>query len=217
MEKLVHDKSYLREKIAGHCRKGSVLGTSFQHYRAWTMWMKKSKVTRISGKFFHKQKYLTNLGVTPEDRVIAAMGKLSQELGGKKTNHISETKLDQLTSLGEILKKRIEDEEEQDRSARQSNNQTILQSTQHKFSNRNFPIATKPYPRFPDTTPTTSKPRTAPDITPAARFPRVSPLQQTPSPTAISPPTTPPRVQPQRRSPRLAEQASERAVDIEIQ
>ena len=72
--------------------------------------MNKSKAARISGKVFHKHKYLTNPGVTPEDQVIAAMGKLCQELGGKKTNHLSETALDQLTSLGEILKKRIEDE-----------------------------------------------------------------------------------------------------------
>ena len=104
----------------------------------------KSKATRISGKVFYKHKYLTNPGVPPEDRVIAAMGKLYQELGGKKTNHLSETKLDQLTSLGEIIKKRIEDKEEQDRSARRRKNRTILQSTQHKFSNQNFPIATKP-------------------------------------------------------------------------
>ena len=82
------------------------------------MWMTKSKATRVPGNVFHKHKYITNPGFTPEDRVIAAMGKLSQELGGKKTNHISETNLDQLTSLGEITKKRIEDEEEQDRSER---------------------------------------------------------------------------------------------------
>ena len=158
-----------------------------------------------------------NPGVTPEDQVIEAMGKLSQDLGGKKTNHISETTLDQLTSLGEILKKRIEDEEEQDRSARQSKNQKIQQSTQHKFSNLNFPIATKPPLRVPETASSTAKLRRAPDQNPAARFPRVRPLQQTPSPAATPPTTTPPRVQPPQRSPRLAEQAAERAVDIEIQ
>ena len=74
------------------------------------MRMTKSKDTRVSGKVFHKHKCLTDPGVTLEDRVIVAMGKLSQELGGKKTNHLSKTALDQLTSLGKILKKRIEDE-----------------------------------------------------------------------------------------------------------
>ena len=111
METLVHDKPHRRKTFSKHCSKGHVLGTSFEHYHAWKMWMTNSKSTRISGKVFHKHKYLTNPGVTPEDRVIAAMGKLSQELGGKKTNHLSETTLDQLTSLGEILKKRIEDKE----------------------------------------------------------------------------------------------------------
>ena len=181
------------------------------------MWMTKSKATRVSGKVFHKHKYLTNTGVTQEDRFIAVMGKLSQELGGKKTNHISKTTLDQLRSLGKIIKKRIEDKEEQDRSERQSKNQTILQSTQCKFSNRNFPISTKLSPRVPETAPTTAKPRTISDQTPDTIFSRVIPLQQTPSPTAISTPTAPPRVQPPRRSPRLAELAAERAVDIEIQ
>ena len=48
------------------------------------------------------------------------MGKLSQKMGGKKTNYLSKTKLYQLTSLGDILKKLIEDEGEQERSAQES-------------------------------------------------------------------------------------------------
>ena len=83
MEALVHDKLHRRKTFAEHCSKGHVLGTSFEHYRAWKMWMTKSKATRISVKVFDKHKYLTKTGVTPEDRVVAAMGKLSQELGVK--------------------------------------------------------------------------------------------------------------------------------------
>ena len=107
MEVLVHEKTHRRKTFAEHCSKGHVLGTSFEHYRAWTMWMTKSKATRVLGKVFHKHKYLTNPGVTPEDRFIVAMGKLSQELGGKKTNNLSETTLDQLTSLGKFTKNEL--------------------------------------------------------------------------------------------------------------
>ena len=89
--------------------------------------MKRKIATKVSGNIFHKHKYLINSSVTATKLVIAAMGKLSQDLGGNKTNHLSETTLDQLTSLGDMIKKRIEDKEEQDRSAQQSKNQTIIQ------------------------------------------------------------------------------------------
>ena len=128
------------KKLSEHCSKGNVLGTSFEHYRAWTMWMTKSKSTRASGKVFHKHSYLTNPGVTLEDRVITSMVKLSQELGGKKTNHLSETTLDQVTSLGKILKKRIEYEEEQDRSARRSKTKQYYNQPNVIFLIAIFPV-----------------------------------------------------------------------------
>ena len=78
METLVHDKPHRRKTFAKHCSKGHVLGTSFEHYRAWEMWMTKTMATRVSGKVFHKHKYITNPDVTPEDRFITAMGNLSQ-------------------------------------------------------------------------------------------------------------------------------------------
>ena len=78
METLVHDKPHRRKTFSEHCSKGHVLGTSFEHYQAWEMWMTKTMATRVSGKVFHKHKYITNPDVTPEDRVITAMGKLSQ-------------------------------------------------------------------------------------------------------------------------------------------
>ena len=113
METLVHEKPLCRNTFYEHCSKGYVLGTSFEHYHAWEMWMTKSKDTRVSGKVFHKHKYITNPDITPEDRVIASMIKLSQEISGRAcNNHLSDTTLDQLTRLGKILKKRIEDEEE---------------------------------------------------------------------------------------------------------
>ena len=85
METLVHNKPRRRKIFAEHCIKGYVLRTSFYHYRACIMRMKKTKTTRISGKVFHKHKYIINPDLTPEDWVIADMDNLSQELKGKST------------------------------------------------------------------------------------------------------------------------------------
>ena len=63
--------------------------------------MTNSKDMRVSGKVFHKHKYITNPDVTPEDRVMAAMSKLSQEISGRAcNNHLSNTTLEQLTHCG---------------------------------------------------------------------------------------------------------------------
>jgi hypothetical protein len=72
MELLVHDKPQRRRTFAEHCRKGFVLGTSFEHYRGWEMWMIGTRSTRISATVFHKHKYISNPTVTPADTVIAA-------------------------------------------------------------------------------------------------------------------------------------------------
>ena len=171
------------------------------------MWMTKTMATRVSGKVFHKHKYITNPDVTPEDRVITAMGKLSQEIRGNScNNHLSDTTLDQLTRLGEILKSILENEQKQQQTTRQNTIQT---------SQRSARIATNSGHPVPHTlsNPTllTRPPATAP--TP----PRVSlPQRTTTTITALFRPATPPRVQPPRRSPRLAEQASKRAIAEEI-
>ena len=108
METLVHDKPHCRKTFTKHCSKGYVSRTSFEHYRAWEMWMTKSKDTRVSGNLFHKHNNITNPDVTPEYRVIAAMSKLSQDISGRAcNNHLSDTTLDHMTRLGEILKKLI--------------------------------------------------------------------------------------------------------------
>ena len=54
MEALVHDKPRRRKTFVKNCSKVHVLGTSFEYYRAWIMWMKEMKTTRISGTLFHK-------------------------------------------------------------------------------------------------------------------------------------------------------------------
>ena len=51
---------------------------------------------------------------------MAAMDNLSQELKGKPPEHLSETTLEQLTTLGNILKRNIEDEDEQQKIAQKN-------------------------------------------------------------------------------------------------
>ena len=104
METLVHNKPCRRKKFAEHFRKVHVLGTSFKHYRALIIWTKEIKTTRISGTVLHKHKYINNPDVAPEDRVVTALDKLSQEMKGNPPEHLSDTTLEQLTILGNILK-----------------------------------------------------------------------------------------------------------------
>ena len=118
---LAYDKPGCRKTFSEHCSKGYVLGTLIEHYRGWEMWMKKSKDSRVSGKVFRKDKYITNPDVTSEDQVIAAMSKLSQEISGRACkNHLSGMTLDQLTCLEETHKNLIEDEEEREQKTQKA-------------------------------------------------------------------------------------------------
>ena len=45
METLVHDNPKRRGKFAEHFSKGFVLGTEFEHYLSWVMWMKDTRYT----------------------------------------------------------------------------------------------------------------------------------------------------------------------------
>ena len=119
METLVHGKPRRRKTFAEHCSKGYVLGTSFEYYRAWIMWMKETKATRISGTVFQKHKYITNPDMKPEDRVISAMDNLSQELREMPPEHLSKTTLGQLTTLVNIIKQNIEGKDKQYKIAQQ--------------------------------------------------------------------------------------------------
>ena len=60
------------------------------------MQIKDIRATIISATVFHKHKYITNPGVTPEDEVIATEGKLAAELKGRMANHLIKTELNQL-------------------------------------------------------------------------------------------------------------------------
>ena len=56
---------------------------------------------------FHKHKYITNTDVTPYYRVIVAMDRMSKELKENLPEHLNDTILEQLTTLGNILKQKI--------------------------------------------------------------------------------------------------------------
>ena len=73
MESLVHDNPRQRKSFAKNYKKGYVLGTSFEHYRAWNIWMKTSRATIIQATVFQKHKYLSNPTVTPADVIIVAI------------------------------------------------------------------------------------------------------------------------------------------------
>jgi len=99
MEILVHKKPHRLKCFAEHCKKDFVLGTSFEHYRAWTMWMKDTRATRVSGTIFHKHKYTFAPVVTPEDAVIVAVGRLAEALKGNLPHNLGKSSLDELTHL----------------------------------------------------------------------------------------------------------------------
>ena len=93
METLLHDKPNCRGTFSDHCSKDYVCGTSFEHYCAWKIWMKDRRATIISATVFHKQKDITNPSVTPEDRIMATVGKLVADLKARMACKRSEGEL----------------------------------------------------------------------------------------------------------------------------
>ena len=65
--------------------------------------MKDTHATRILGAVWFKHKYLTNPTVTPEDRIVAAIGGLAKTLTSKVPLQLRDTTLDKLRKLQEIL------------------------------------------------------------------------------------------------------------------
>ena len=55
MESLVQDNPRQKTSFAEHCKKGYVLGTYFEHYRDWNIWMKSSCTTKFRLLFSQAQ------------------------------------------------------------------------------------------------------------------------------------------------------------------
>ena len=60
MEMSVHNNTKRRGVFVEHCIKEYVLGTAFEHYRSWIIWMKNTIATQILSTVFHNHKYITN-------------------------------------------------------------------------------------------------------------------------------------------------------------
>ena len=212
MESLVHDKPRRRKTFAEHCRKGYVLGTSFEHYRCWSMWMKDSRATRISATVFHKHKYISNPTVTAADAVIAAASNLAAVLKGKLPQHLKESSLNELTRLSTIFSQ----------AATGTSEPPAIQQAKPSESPTKLP-ATNPHRRSPRLTTTVTKngliaasprqPIAAPKNPPIPPPRQHITAPQPPSPRVLPPPKKlrmrqpAPRVEAPRRSPRLAAQA----------
>ena len=75
MDLLVHNKPKRRDVFVEHFSKGCVLGTEFEHYSSWIIWMKNTRAMRILATVLHKHKYTPNPDITPKERFISAEGK----------------------------------------------------------------------------------------------------------------------------------------------
>ena len=104
METLVHDNPNKGGTFADHLSKGYILGTDFENYRSWIMWMEYTRAMQILATFSHKHKHTTNPEITPEDQVIAAAGKLADDIKGRMSLQLRKMTLDQLKRIGTILK-----------------------------------------------------------------------------------------------------------------
>jgi hypothetical protein len=103
MEALVHDKPHKHHTYAEHCTKAFVLGTSTEHYRCWKFWTPTTRTTCISRAAFFKHKYLTNPLVTPEDQVIAAAARLTNELQGINQPQLNTSTLQALSDIRHVI------------------------------------------------------------------------------------------------------------------
>jgi hypothetical protein len=103
MELLVHKKPHKQLTFAQHCKKGYILGTSFEHFRAQKVWMVDSHDVHTSGATWFKHKYLTNPSLTPEDQIIAAIGGLAKTLTTGVPPQLRDNTVDKLRQLQKIL------------------------------------------------------------------------------------------------------------------
>ena len=106
MELLVHIKPHKQQTNAQHCKKGYVIGMSFQHYQCQKVWMKDTHATQVSGAVWFKHKYLTNPSITPEDQIEAAIGGLAKTLTTGVPLQLRVDMVNNLHKLQEILEPR---------------------------------------------------------------------------------------------------------------
>ena len=99
----MHNKPKHRKTFAAHCRKVYVLGTSFEHYLAWKIWMINTRATQVSATVFHKHKYVSNPTANPDDAIIVAAGNLITAIKVHLPHRLQEFHLSELTHLSTIF------------------------------------------------------------------------------------------------------------------
>jgi hypothetical protein len=106
--------------------------------------MKDTQATQVSGVVWFKHEYLTNPSVTPEDQIVAAIGRLAKTLttGGVPPQLRNDT-VDKLCKLQEILEPRTDrnDEREVTTPMQQA---PIKQQSPRLVENGNHDTATVP-------------------------------------------------------------------------
>ena len=205
MESLVHEKPRRRRTFAEHCKKGYVLGTAFDHYRSWVIWMTDTRATRVSGTVFHKHKYITNPAVTPADAVIAAAGRLAAVIKGTLSNSMGTDALDELARLGAVFTNAAATAPKEEQAPRPRPAIVPPARPAPRRSPRLLPEAPaaprlRAPPAQPDPlplAPTAPSPAAVPRVAPPPRVVQPPRVEGTPSPAP------PPRVEAPRRSPRL--------------
>lgn len=92
----------IRETFAPHSASGFNVGTSFEHYRCYIIYISETKNTRIGNTVFFKHKYLTMPTITNSDALLKAAQDMTTALKGGV--HQSNEQADAIKMLMKIFK-----------------------------------------------------------------------------------------------------------------
>ena len=87
---------------AEHSVDGFYIGTSYEHYRSHTIWVKKTKAMRISESVFFRHNYITQPPLTLYDVIIKALQDLKHAVKGTN-NHKGNENLGALVKMNELF------------------------------------------------------------------------------------------------------------------
>jgi hypothetical protein len=99
---LIHNKPSTRKSWDQRARDGFSLGPAMDHYRCYTVADKKTKATVVSDTIEFRHSYLTQPTLTPEDRMVHAMNKLSCAIKDAPAAKL-DAQLDAIQQLRDLL------------------------------------------------------------------------------------------------------------------
>jgi hypothetical protein len=79
----LHKRSERRGTWANNSIDGWYLQTSPEHYQCYKIYVKQTKIDRISDTVYFKPKYITQPTLTPAEVIVKALNDLTQALKGK--------------------------------------------------------------------------------------------------------------------------------------